>query len=53
LLPLLGFSRHVSLGQIGQIRRSSRAAMHVRLYGAAPPGGLQWRGVSDGRFRRA
>ena len=52
-ISLPGFSRRVSLGEIGRIRSGSRAAMHVRLYGAAPPGGLKWRGGAltefDGR----
>jgi transglutaminase-like putative cysteine protease len=43
-MSLPGFSRRVSLGEIGQFRRGSRAAMHVRLYAAEPAGGLKWRG---------
>jgi transglutaminase-like putative cysteine protease len=52
-LSLPGFSRRVSLGEIGRFQRSSRAAMHVRLYAAEPSGGLKWRGgaltVFDGQ----
>ena len=40
---LPGFANQVSLGEIGEIKTTSRAVMHIRLYGDFP-GGLKWRG---------
>jgi transglutaminase-like putative cysteine protease len=52
-MSLPGFSRRISLGEIGRFQRASRAAMHVRLYSPQPLGGLKWRGgaltVFDGQ----
>ena len=51
LLP--GFSDQVTLGQIGEIKRSSQAAMHIRIFSSGPLGALKWRGAAlsdfDGR----
>src|SRR5262249_54096387 len=47
---LRGFSNGVTLGQIGEIKRSSAPVMHVRAY---PNEGLlevRWRGAALGRF---
>ncbi|HTS25543.1 MAG TPA: DUF3488 and transglutaminase-like domain-containing protein [Bryobacteraceae bacterium] len=48
-----GFSNQVNLGDIGEIKSSSRPAMHVRLIGREIAGGLKWRGGAlidfDGR----
>ena len=49
-ISLPGFSRRVRLGEIGRIGSLSRPAMHVRLYGEEPAGGLKWRGGSLTRF---
>ncbi|HEV8144955.1 MAG TPA: DUF3488 and transglutaminase-like domain-containing protein [Bryobacteraceae bacterium] len=50
---LSGFSNEVTLGQLGEIKRSSRAVLHARLF---PDGGfmeVRWRGMAlthfDGR----
>ncbi|HMD69773.1 MAG TPA: DUF3488 and transglutaminase-like domain-containing protein [Bryobacteraceae bacterium] len=43
-ISLPGFSRRVSLGEIGRFQAGSRAAMHIRLYATEPAGGLKWRG---------
>ncbi len=47
---LPGFSRRVRLGEIGRFQAASRAALHVRLYAAEPPGGLKWRGGALTKF---
>jgi protein-glutamine gamma-glutamyltransferase len=51
-LHLPGFATQVSLGEIGEIKNSSRAVMHIHLWGQIP-GGLKWRGGTlvdfDGR----
>jgi transglutaminase-like putative cysteine protease len=48
-----GFSNQVTLGDIGEIKSTSRPAMHIRLIGREVAGGLKWRGGSlidfDGR----
>ena len=51
---LPGFSNEVTLGQIGQIKGSSRAVMHVRLISRQAPANLKWRGgaLSDFDGRR-
>jgi len=41
---LPGFSRQITLGAIGGIKRSVRSVMHVRLYTQELPGNLKWRG---------
>ncbi len=51
ILP--GFSNQVTLGQIGEIKRSSQPAMHIRIFSATTTGVLRWRGAAlsdfDGR----
>jgi Ca2+/Na+ antiporter len=49
---LIGFSDTVTLGQIGQLKRSDEIFMHVRVdnLGAMPPNGLRWRGVALDEF---
>lgn len=48
-----GFSNQVTLGDIGEIKNTSRPAMHIRLIGRELAGGLKWRGGTlvdfDGR----
>src|SRR5262249_28069317 len=48
-----GFSNQVTLGQIGEIKTTSRPVMHVRIYSRELPGPLKWRGAAlthfDGR----
>jgi transglutaminase-like putative cysteine protease len=48
-----GFSNQVTLGDIGEIKNSSRQAMHIRLIGREVAGGVKWRGGTlmdfDGR----
>ncbi|HEY1338461.1 MAG TPA: DUF3488 and transglutaminase-like domain-containing protein, partial [Bryobacteraceae bacterium] len=41
---LPGFSNNVTLGQIGEIKTSSRPVMHVRMWNRELPGALKWRG---------
>jgi len=41
---LPGFSNHVTLGEIGEIKTSSRPVMHISVYGSHLPAGLKWRG---------
>src|SRR3954451_23054903 len=41
-LRLPGFSNQVNLGEIGEIKNTSRPVMHVRIWG--PQQGLKWRG---------
>jgi transglutaminase-like putative cysteine protease len=41
---LPGFSSQVTLGEIGEIKTTSRPVMHIRIYSLEPPGGLKWRG---------
>src|SRR5262249_27741696 len=41
---LPGFSTQVTLGEIGQIKTSSRPVMHVRIDSAQPVGPLKWKG---------
>ena len=41
---LPGFSNQVTLGEIGEIKTSSRPVMHIRIYSAQPVGPLKWRG---------
>jgi transglutaminase-like putative cysteine protease len=43
---LPGFSNHVTLGQIGQVKADSRAVMHVRVYGKGPVWPQKWRGAA-------
>jgi transglutaminase-like putative cysteine protease len=48
-----GFSNQVSLGDIGEIKNTSRPAMHIQLIGREVGAGLKWRGGTlidfDGR----
>ncbi|MBZ5617342.1 MAG: DUF3488 and transglutaminase-like domain-containing protein [Acidobacteriia bacterium] len=48
-----GFSNQVTLGDIGEIKNTSRPAMHIRVIGRDLAGGLKWRGGAlidfDGR----
>jgi protein-glutamine gamma-glutamyltransferase len=50
---MLGFTRQVRLGQIGELKTSSQPVMHVRFVGGAVPEDLKWRGAAladfDGR----
>jgi len=39
-----GYSEHVTLGEIGQFKISSRAVMHVAIYGNQQMGSARWRG---------
>jgi len=41
-----GFSDHVRLGEIGQIKQSDTVVMHVQLEGDVHPQDLKWRGVA-------
>jgi protein-glutamine gamma-glutamyltransferase len=44
-MHLPGFSNQVSLGEIGEIKTSSRPVMHIHIWGELA-GGLKWRGGS-------
>ncbi|HLI84757.1 MAG TPA: DUF3488 and transglutaminase-like domain-containing protein [Bryobacteraceae bacterium] len=50
---LPGFSDQVTLGEIGEIKVSSRPVMHIAIYSRNPVSGLKWRGAAlthfDGR----
>jgi transglutaminase-like putative cysteine protease len=52
-IHLPGFSNQVTLGEIGEIKTSSRTMMHIRIFSARPFVGLKWRGAAltefDGR----
>jgi hypothetical protein len=39
-----GYSEHVTLGEIGEFKISSRAVMHIAIYGNQPMGSAKWRG---------
>jgi transglutaminase-like putative cysteine protease len=41
---LPGFATQVTLGEIGEIKTSSRPVMHVSIYSSQRLGGLKWRG---------
>ncbi|HWB84810.1 MAG TPA: DUF3488 and transglutaminase-like domain-containing protein [Bryobacteraceae bacterium] len=43
---LPGFSNQVTLGEIGEIKTSSRTVMHVRIFSRQPLEGLKWRGAA-------
>jgi hypothetical protein len=45
-----GFADQVTLGQMGGIQNSSRAAMHIRIWSSQDPGPLKWRGAALGDF---
>jgi transglutaminase-like putative cysteine protease len=41
---LPGFSSQVTLGEIGEIKTSSRPVMHIHIFSSETPNGLKWRG---------
>lgn len=41
-MRLLGFSNQVNLGEIGELKTTSRPVMHIHIWG--PQQGLKWRG---------
>jgi transglutaminase-like putative cysteine protease len=43
---LPGFSNQVNLGEIGELKTSSRPVMHIRIWSALPVGPLKWRGAA-------
>jgi len=45
-----GFSREVTLGQMGELRKPSRAVMHVYFDPAPPNRNFHWRGVALSEF---
>ncbi|HUB82531.1 MAG TPA: DUF3488 and transglutaminase-like domain-containing protein [Bryobacteraceae bacterium] len=45
-----GYSEHVTLGDIGEFKVSSRAVMHVQIYGNQSMGSAKWRGDVLGDF---
>ena len=47
---LPGFSNHVNLGDIGEIKTSSRPVMHVRFYATQAVGPMKWRGAALSEF---
>lgn len=50
LSNFIGFSEHVTLGQIGTLKRDDGLVMRVRIEGGEPPRGLRWRGVALDEF---
>jgi transglutaminase-like putative cysteine protease len=47
---LPGFSNQVTLGQIGEIKTSSRPVMHIRIDSRESPANLKWRGGALAEF---
>ena len=47
---LPGFSNQVNLGDIGEIKTSSRPVMHIRIWSAQPVGPMKWRGSTLSEF---
>jgi transglutaminase-like putative cysteine protease len=47
---LPGFSNQVNLGDIGQIKTSSRPVMHIRIDSALAVGPMKWRGAALSEF---
>ena len=47
---LPGFSNQVTLGEIGEIKTTSRPVMHVRVEGRMIPPNMKWRGASLSDF---
>lgn len=45
-----GFAREVTLGQMGELRKPSRAVMHVYFDPAPPKRNFHWRGVALSEF---
>jgi protein-glutamine gamma-glutamyltransferase len=49
-IHLPGFSNEVMLGEIGEIKISSRTIMHVRIFSRETHAGLKWRGAALPEF---
>jgi hypothetical protein len=47
---LPGFSNQVNLGDIGEIKTSSRPVMHIRIWSALAVGPMKWRGAALSDF---
>jgi transglutaminase-like putative cysteine protease len=47
---LPGFSNQVNLGDIGEIKTSSRPMMHIRIWSAQTVGPMKWRGAALSDF---
>ncbi len=47
---LPGFSNQVALGEIGEIKTTSRPVMHVHVDGRAIPPNMKWRGATLSDF---
>jgi transglutaminase-like putative cysteine protease len=47
---LPGFSTQVNLGDIGEIKTSSRPVMHIRIWSAQSVGPMKWRGAALSEF---
>jgi transglutaminase-like putative cysteine protease len=45
-----GFSNRVTLGEIGEIKTTSRPVMHVSIENRGAPGGFKWRGATLSDF---
>ena len=45
-----GFSNQVNLGDIGELKTSSRPVMHIRIWSAQAVGPMKWRGASLSDF---
>ena len=49
-IHLVGFSDEVTLGEIGEIKTSSRPIMHIRIFSRETPSALKWRGAALADF---
>ncbi|HLK50748.1 MAG TPA: DUF3488 and transglutaminase-like domain-containing protein, partial [Bryobacteraceae bacterium] len=49
-IHLPGFTNEVTLGEIGEIKISSRSIMHVRIFSREIQAGLKWRGAALSEF---
>ena len=49
-IHLPGFTNEVTLGDIGEIKISSRTIMHVRIFSRETQTGLKWRGAALSQF---
>src|ERR1035437_9941888 len=47
---LPGFSHQVNLGDIGELKTSSRPVMHIRIWSAQAVGPMKWRGAALSDF---
>jgi len=47
---LPGFSNQVTLGEIGEIKTTSRPIMHIAIFSRDVPRGLKWRGAALTQF---